>query len=145
MLPHGCCVPPEMGQPCGAPDKHIASAVGGIEIPNRLYRAVDRLRCSIWKTAQPQDQGQIREAGYPLILPEAEGEKPVLSRIVQRKCLLNMLSTGPQISKMRGRKSENPMPDYFQGWSCLVFSMGEKLLCKFAPLRPLGAAYRVGP
>jgi hypothetical protein len=28
------------------------------------------------------------------------------------------------------------MPDDFQGWSCLVFSMGEKLLCKSAPLRP---------
>jgi hypothetical protein len=145
MLPRGCCVLPEMGQPCGAPDKHIASAVEVIDISSRLYRTVDRFRCSIWKAAQPQDLGQKREAGRPLILPEAEGERPMLFRIVQRKRPLNMLSTGLQISKMRARKSENPVPDDFQGWSCLVFSMGEKLLCKLAPLRPLGAAYRVGP
>ena len=49
------------------------------------------------------------EAGCPLILPEAEGEIPVLLRIVQRKRPLNMLSTGPQISKMCARKSENPV------------------------------------
>ena len=145
VLPNGCSIPPEMSQRRGAPDKHIASAVEVIELSGRLHRAVDRFRCSIWKAAQPQDLGQIREAGYPLILPEAEGERPVLFRIVQRKRPLDLLSTGLQISKMRKRKSENPMPDELPWLVLPGFSMGEKLLCKPAPLRPFAAAYRVGP